>query len=836
MKKYQLMLAIAPLVFSTQAWAEDATSPADSSTASDTAKSVNQSKKAFTTGVARGRDMLNSAISASTLDGAEVQKMAPRSLAEILRNIPGVRAEAAGGEANATFTIRGLPSASSGAKFVQLQEDGLPVLEFGDITFFGTESFLRADLTLDQVQSIRGGSASTFSSNSPGGVINLISRTGDQEGGDVQVTAGLDYEEYRADFTYGARINDTLRFNIGGFYREGEGPRKIGYTGYRGGQVKLNVTKEFEGGYIRFYGKVLDDRSPLYSGYPVRVTGSDANPDYNSLPGFDIPKDTLLSRYITNNVSMDGNNNLVSHNVKEGQHSKVKSFGVETKFDVEDWTITDNFRYSDISGASITHLPVYLGPASAFAARFAGPGAILSYATGPNAGQVIADPSTLNGNGMLSLGFTRDNRLNSLDYVVNDLRASRVWEIGDGKLTTTAGFYKSHQEISVDNIWSTVFSDVRGDGNAALIDIATAGGFPVTQNGVFSYGVPLAGPNGAWHRRSDVGYSVNAPYASFNFSIGKLAIGGSLRYDFGKVEGNVFGGEIGGGRVGETAYDIDGNGTTGDAVIGCAFQMHPECRVSILPLGQPGIVDYKYNYFSYSLSANYRIAEPFSVFARYSRGARVNADRILFSHVDHGTGELTDKSAAYDPVRQAEVGVKYRNGDLMLNLTGFWAKTKEHNFFIERSYRAYGLEFEGGYRVGPWSLTAGATYTKAEILSDLFDPTTVGNDPKHQPALIFQATPQYTTDRFSIGAVIIGTTSSYAKDQNQLKLPGYTTVNAFVQFRPTEKMMVSLNANNLFDATGFVDADQASMVTTGGLMNARAINGRTVSTSVRFSF
>ena len=60
---------------------------------------------------------------------------------------------------------------------MQFQEDGLPVLEFGDIQFAGIDQFLRADLTLSQVQAIRGGSASTFASNSPGGLIN-VGRTG----------------------------------------------------------------------------------------------------------------------------------------------------------------------------------------------------------------------------------------------------------------------------------------------------------------------------------------------------------------------------------------------------------------------------------------------------------------------------------------------------------------------------------------------------------------------------------------------------------------------------------------------------------------------------------
>ncbi|WP_366522293.1 hypothetical protein [uncultured Sphingomonas sp.] len=53
----------------------------------------------------------------------------------MLRNLPGIRVEASGGEGNANISVRGLPVASGGAKFLQLQEDSLPVLEFGDIIF-----------------------------------------------------------------------------------------------------------------------------------------------------------------------------------------------------------------------------------------------------------------------------------------------------------------------------------------------------------------------------------------------------------------------------------------------------------------------------------------------------------------------------------------------------------------------------------------------------------------------------------------------------------------------------------------------------------------------------
>ena len=224
-----------------------------------------QKKKApvaevFSTGVAKGRDRLDSATSTSALREADIAKMAPRSIGDLLRNIPGILSEAPNGESIANITIRGLPLSSSGAKFVQLQEDGLPVMEFGDIVGASSDSFLRVDLNLAQVEAIRGGSASTFASNSPGGIINFISKTGEVESGAVALTAGLDFDQFRADFDYGGRLTPSVRYHVGGFFRQGEGPRRIGFDGQRGGQIKANITKEFASGYVRLYGKVLDDR------------------------------------------------------------------------------------------------------------------------------------------------------------------------------------------------------------------------------------------------------------------------------------------------------------------------------------------------------------------------------------------------------------------------------------------------------------------------------------------------------------------------------------------------------------------------------------------------
>ena len=161
------------------------------------------------TGTAGPKSKLETSISVSTLDADEFAKYAPRSAAEIFRNVPGIRSESSGGEGNANIAVRGLPVAAGGAKFLQLQEDGLPILQFGDIAFGNADIFLRVDATVARVEAIRGGSASTFASNAPGGIINIISRTGDEESGSISATLGLDYDTQRTDFEYGAPIGAT---------------------------------------------------------------------------------------------------------------------------------------------------------------------------------------------------------------------------------------------------------------------------------------------------------------------------------------------------------------------------------------------------------------------------------------------------------------------------------------------------------------------------------------------------------------------------------------------------------------------------------------------------
>jgi len=833
MKLFFYSAAILPLLFvaPTHALADtaEAATGHGSTSPAGTASAPASREEVFSTGVAKGRDRLDSATSTSALREKDMEVLGARSLGDLLRNLPGIRTESSTGDGSSAYTVRGLPLASGGSKYMQIQEDGLPVLEFGDFFNGATDIYIRADFNLSAVESIRGGSSSTFASNSPAGVLNLISKTGDVAGGALQVTTGLDYDTNRVDFDYGAPLGEDWRFHVGGFYRSGEGPRDVGFTAFKGGQFKFNLTRQFANGYVRVSGKYLDDRSPHYLPGPVRITGTDADPKYSSFKGYDVRRDSMLSGYLPDLITLDANNLPAELPVRQGMSALVKAIGLESQFETHGWTITQRGRYADIAGGTTRNLVASIFSGAALPASVGGGVGTYTYATGPRAGQVITNLGTINGNGLIVATSLNRIESRSLNNFINDLRATRVFPVGNAELTVTGGIYKSIQDYTSDYLYSNHIQDVADDGQSALINFTNAAGVLQTQGGYAGFN--RSGATAFFRRSYDVRYNITAPYGSLNYRIGKVAIGGSLRYDSGKVDGQLFGFDLGGGRVGIRPVDFNRDG-----VISVA-----ETKTAFTPFDRPAPVDYDYNYLSYSAGVNYRVAESFALFARISRGARAGADKILFSNkVSTVDGSLVNKADGHDIVKQVEGGFKYRLSNLTVNVTGFQADTEDTNvqagaITTDRTYKAYGVEAEGAYRHGPFSLRAGVTYTHAELVNDKLNAAVAGKTPRRQPDFIFQATPQFENERVTLGANIIGTTSSWVQDNNLMKMPGYTLVGAFARYRPMERVQLMLNVDNLFNKFALIEITTPS-VPANGIGVGRAANGRTVSMSARVDF
>ena len=384
------------------AWAQDAAPAAAKdaaavgqasapATAAEPGNSLNLDK-VIVTGTPVRTTKMKSSSSISTLDSDQLQLAAPNSSAEALHSIPGIHAESSGGEGNANVTVRGVPISAGGSRYVQFQEDGLPILLNGDLNFVTPDMYLKLDGTLGHIEAVRGGAASVLGSNAPGGIINFVSKTGEEEGGSVSLSKGLGFNESRFDYDYGGRISDKTRFFVGGFYRYGDTVRDTGGGRIEnGGQIKANITHELgDGSFIRVNFKHLDDQTPIVQ--DVAYTLSNPNPTHANpatiqpYPGIDPRTATFYSPYWPGVVTRNANNSLTTTNINSGLTVKENAIGLVGSFKLGNgWTLDEAIRKSQKSGSFEAGYPASLPFAAA-------PGT--KYASGPNIGKAYTGSVT----------------------------------------------------------------------------------------------------------------------------------------------------------------------------------------------------------------------------------------------------------------------------------------------------------------------------------------------------------------------------------------------------------------------------------------------------------
>jgi outer membrane receptor protein involved in Fe transport len=799
---------------------------APANAATDNASDGLALEEVVVTATANRVSKMDASVSVSTLDSSQLQQLQPTSAADVLRDIPGIRAEASGGEGNANVAVRGLPIASGGAKYVQFQEDGLPVLEYGDIAFATPDTFMRIDYNTDHVEVVRGGSASTFASNAPGGVFNFISKTGgDSLQGNVGISAGLDYNEQRYDFDYGGPIADGWKFHVGGFYRTGEGVRSVGYDNAEdGGQIKANVTHDFDDdkGFIRLNFKELDDRTPVYLPMPVQVNGN----SITSIPNFSAQSGALQTPYLQQDLAVGANGNRVLTNIDDGYRSRVTAFGVELRLNLaNDWKLDDNFRYASISGGFVGPYPAGVGSAAGYATSIGGAGATLSYATGANKGQIITNPAALGGNGLaVDMGLFNVS-LPDMGNVANNLSLSKLLN-GPNETSTnlTFGLYESRQNIVQDWHWNEYLQEAVGK-NAQLLNVTNAAGVLQTQGGVIGYGTVFGG---CCVRYENAHYDTTAPYVSVNWQGNGWNVDGSVRYDIQNASGSYAAGTAG-------PYPVIPN----------APITVPEQNVYVVDTANALPIDYTQHYISYSLGANYEFTHDLAVFGRVSEGGRANADRLLFGGGINADGSASSQ-VAVNRVRQLEAGVKWRIQNFSFFATPFFARTAETNQdvtqqieFQDRVYHAYGVELEGAWQSEYFRINGGVTYTHSRIVSDFITPGDEGTAPQRQANVVYQFTPTFIMSPYlAAGVNVIGTTDSFAGQASssgvRLMQAGYTTVNAFINYNITQRLKLGFNVNNWFNTIGITEVD--SYPNANGVATARSIPGRSIKGSLVYSF
>ena len=454
------------------------------------------------TGVAKPTTKFESTMSVTSLPAADVADFAPRSTAEIFRNIPGIQSESSSGDANANVKVRGMPISSGGARYISFQEDGFPMMVVGDTAFATADSFLRFDTTVSSVQSIRGGSASTQAGNSPGGIINFISKTGDVEGGSVGFTAGLDYDAMRLDLEYGGVLSGDWTYHVGGFYRSGEGPREASENIEEGAQIKATIARDFDKGSVRIHLKHLDDEVPTYLPIPAVANGGSS---FSAL-GTDLGEGTLF----LNTTDFAPRRNGIAAVDGDGFEAQMTSLAFVGDYHFND-TFTGTFKHRTASIEGNFASPF---PANTFVDGAAGPSVEIVYF---------------------------DTQVNDVGNELGDLALSGDFDNFQAKI----GVAYASQDIST--TWNFNQYYRRLDGNLSVFDSGDSIG------GVL-YGNPAFG--NCCTRAYDFSIDGTAPYISLSGEIGdKLSWDASYRKDDYSVDGTFQESTV------LVPLDVNGNGS-----------------------------------------------------------------------------------------------------------------------------------------------------------------------------------------------------------------------------------------------------------------------------------
>jgi outer membrane receptor protein involved in Fe transport len=432
------------------------------------------------TGTSAAATKMQSSVSISTMSSEAIEKSGAQSTAEVLRSIPGVRSESSGGEGNANVTVRGVPISAGGARYTQFQENGLPVLLFGDFNFATGDMFTRADIAVDRLEVVRSGSGSTLSTNSPAGIINFVTKTGDIGGGSIGLNVGLDHKSNRVDFDYGLPYDNSNSFYVGGYYRRGEGARDTaGVTMENGGQVRANwLFKQGGADFLRVDLKILNDQTPTLLPVPVNYV----NGEIQEIPGIDPRTFTPYSNGLQpiTNFGVRGG----TFNINDGLTVKSNAIGGELNYDIDNgWIINNKLRYSTNEGAFLGLLANDQFPPTSPAGTYR----------------------------MLFLGAN----FRDLALTTNDFKIGKKFALGkDSSFTLSGGVFYALQKLDID--WEIGDLVVEFKNNNA------------TQIGNYVSG---------FKHYVNVDYTTIAPYLSLAYETGPLALDISLRKDDQDVDG-----------------------------------------------------------------------------------------------------------------------------------------------------------------------------------------------------------------------------------------------------------------------------------------------------------
>lgn len=766
----------------------------------------------------------------TTLSDEALRVTNPVSAAETFKLVPGFWVESSGGEGSNNVRARGIPT--DGYSSVALQENGISVQYDGGLGYLNADQSFRFDETIARVEAVRGGPASIYAPNAPGGVVNFITRKGsDNPGGLVKYTWG-DYGLNRVDAYYGTSLGDNWGVFVGGFYRESDGMRDMGFKAEKGGQVRGTI--DYDDGRNSFAVDVkhIDDKVPFY--LPVPLT-YDEDGDIVDVPGFDSRSDTLAGGD-TRRVDILNVGQPYDFDLSEGTHTQLTQVTLTGSMALGDVVrLESKTRYKDADilrnavfpTGNVTPLDDYLASLSGSLAAF--PGATQLQARYNSDGEVLT--SATNGNGLVVGGNLLSVSV-PIEEIISDNRLVAEVEAG-GIHNLALGMTYGSADYRFDRYMGTTLLDVQG--NARFVDVVAldANGDvvgSVTDNGFLRYG--------SIYDNVSMGTENLAIYGGDEWQVTpELRIDAAARWERTSINGVV---------AQKTTVSLGDDSTLADDNV-------------LTGSGAYTSVDQSFDDWGWTVGVNYQFSRYAGVFARYT-----DTFRLPSAGEYNGNPTRTDQRSV--PIKMAELGFKYGSDVFNLFATGFYSKFEGVSFtnyrFNEETNQyddpqiviadteTWGVELEALVKPveffdfalqATWQDPQYKGFTYTDQGGNVVDYD--GNQLIRVPKLALRAVPGVNLfdGRLRAELEVEHYTKRYPDIANNQTLPSYTQLNINARGEVTENIVLGLNIMNLTDELGLTEGNPRAGSFDAGDANseyflARPVFGRTVRASLSFRF
>lgn len=799
----------------------------------------NTDEQIVVTGTSKARTALDTPLAVTAVGETDLLRLGTSSQADILNSVPTIKADAGGGEVASNVFVKGLPSGGQ-YQFTPLMYDGIPVMSSFGLNSSAYDVYYRNDLGIERLEFVRGGVSNLFGPGSVAGMINYISKSGDDTFGGTAQLEIAEKGRYKGDIAIHGPLGENLTYALSGWYRKDDGPIKTGLD-TEGFQLRGNLKYAFSdgSGSVTLSGQYIDDKVQFYLPIPLdgktrnRIAGNDGEIVYSvQTPavaglGFTTP-DGAFTTDITDGVTSKGGQIALSFD---------KDFGDSG------WGINGKFKYSNYKhkfglwadGDAVTNVPETLQ----------------SYLTNRGLGSLANASFTYVGGGALPTNaVVFANRFTDRDRPMHDftgeLNLTKEFTTGSAEHAFTLGGFYANASAKDINVTTTYLAEFNNE--PRLVNLSVTNGATTTiysRNGLVNAGAGYVNNEHKVERYA--GYIADQMEFGDRFN---LDLGFRLEH----VNGDI--------RRERTSTFITDSTT-------------PNLSAALRDVvwGNDGYLTGKVSTTEWAAAVGmlYKLTDDVSIYANGSRGYFFPEIRAVGFFIPTGTAanaNVNGGTTSYtgEIIKQAEAGIKIQQPAFSMTLAALYTKLDNRRQvnqvnavgggFTEvvnlTSTESYGVEatldlkllehlnFRGNLTVqeGKYKL---AQVLVANVPTP--NPAIIGKDLERQPNVLYNAGLYYDDGMFDASLFTNYTGDNFTASTNTILLQGWNVVNldAGVKFNMggEKNARFSVNVFNLFDTQATTEGSPRQDInqTVGGAyFVGRPVLPRRITGRVTFNF